>query len=97
MSTPTLLTIRDVAAVLGLSVGATYRRHQRGQLPAPVRIGRSLRWTEDSINAMIAAAMLAPALPAIMKAHFEYMHAAIIAGRTTPTPTPTTENEEMSK
>ena len=53
MSTPNLLDIRQVAAILGLSVGAAYRRHQRGQLPAPVRLGRSLRWTESAINELI--------------------------------------------
>ena len=92
MSTPTLLDIKAVAAILGLSVGAAYRRHQRGQFPPPVRLGRSLRWTEDDINAMIAA-QWAPAVASIVKTHLEYARAQIIAGRTTPT----TENEEMTK
>lgn len=53
MSTPTLLDIKQVAAILGLSVGAAYRRHQRGQLPQPLRLGRSLRWTESAIVNLI--------------------------------------------
>ncbi len=49
----TLLDIKQLAAVLNLSVGATYRRHQRGQLCAPVRIGRSLRWRFQDVAKLL--------------------------------------------
>lgn len=86
-----LLDIKQLAAYLGLSVGAAYRRHQRGQLPAPVRLGRSLRWREDDINSMIAA-KVEVAITAIARTHLEYARAAIIAGQAHHT-----ENEEMTK
>lgn len=55
MSTPvTLLTARQVAARLGLSVAAVYQRAYRGGLPAAVKLGaRTIRWRSNEIDALI--------------------------------------------
>lgn len=54
MSTPNLINIEQLAICLGLSKAACYRRHQRGQLPPAVRIGRSLRWRVEDVTAALA-------------------------------------------
>ncbi len=39
-----LLTVPQVARLLGMSAKAIYHRAERGQLPGVVRVGRSLRF-----------------------------------------------------
>ncbi len=39
-----LLTVPQVARLLGMSAKAIYHRAERGQLPGMVRVGRSLRF-----------------------------------------------------
>lgn len=51
-----LLSPRDLADLLSKSVNALHHMRQRGQLPAPVKLGRSLRWRASDINAWLAAA-----------------------------------------
>ncbi len=46
-----LLTVRQVAALLGCSVRHVYRLSDRGAMPRPVRLGNLVRWnrrTDDS-------------------------------------------------
>lgn len=49
-ATDRLLRVVEVAAVLGISVRQVWKLCQRGELPAPVRIGRSTRWRESEIQ-----------------------------------------------
>lgn len=42
---PLLLSADEVAALLGVSRSVFYRWDARGDVPAPVRIGRMKRWT----------------------------------------------------
>jgi hypothetical protein len=49
-----LLTERDVARLLKVSVGTIRRRRLLRQPPHPVRIGGSVRYTPNSIAALLA-------------------------------------------
>lgn len=51
---PELLTIRELAKVLKLSPRSIWRLVRNHQLPAPVRIGGSIRWRADDISFWIA-------------------------------------------
>ena len=50
---PELLTIRELAKVLKLSPRSIWRLVKNHQLPAPVRIGGSIRWRADTITRWI--------------------------------------------
>ena len=52
---PLLLMVRDVAAMLRLSERTVWRRAAAGELPAPLRIGNSVRWRRDEIIAWVEA------------------------------------------
>ena len=52
---PELLTIRELAKVLKLSPRSIWRLVKNQQLPAPVRIGGSIRWRADAITRWIDA------------------------------------------
>lgn len=41
---PELLNVADIAAWLKKSCRAVYHMRERGQLPPPIRVGRSLLW-----------------------------------------------------
>lgn len=51
-----LITVPQLAAVLGKSTGMVYKLASSGQLPAPIRVPgfRGLRWTPESIRGYIA-------------------------------------------
>jgi hypothetical protein len=49
-----LLTERDVARLLKVSIGTIRRRRLLRQPPYPVRIGGSVRYTPNSILALLA-------------------------------------------
>ena len=51
---PELLTIRELAKVLKLSPRSIWRLVKSHQLPAPVRIGGSIRWRADDISIWIS-------------------------------------------
>lgn len=51
-----LRDIAYVAGVLGISVPTLYRWVSEKRGPKPLRVGRLLRWTDDSIAAYIADA-----------------------------------------
>ena len=48
-----LLDIRQVAAVLDVSVRSVHRLRDGGKIPAPVRIGGSVRWRATEIDEWI--------------------------------------------
>lgn len=49
MEANALLTVRDLAAVLRISVRSVHRLHRSGELPAAIRIGTALRWRRAEI------------------------------------------------
>ncbi len=50
---PKLLTVRSLAKCLAVSVRTAHRMNREGLIPAPLRIGRSVRWREDEISAWL--------------------------------------------
>ncbi len=55
-----LLTVFDVAQRLKISERQVWKMKDRGQLPAVTRIGRSVRWRADEVDAWIAAGCPTP-------------------------------------
>lgn len=54
-----LLAVREVAALLGVSVPTVYRGVAAGTLPRPVKIGAASRWPRSEIRAFIERAKAA--------------------------------------
>ena len=53
---PTLLTVRQVAAMLGCSARHVYRLADRGAMPRPTKLGDVLvRWRRIEIESWLAA------------------------------------------
>ena len=50
-----LLTAKEVAAMLQVSLRTFWRLKSAGEIPAPVRLGGSVRWPQDTILEWIAA------------------------------------------
>ena len=50
-----LLTVREVAARLGVSTRQCWKLNASGRMPAPLRLSRSVRWRESDLAAFIAA------------------------------------------
>ena len=50
-----LLTVREVASALKVSVRQVWKLHSSGRLPAPVRLSRSVRWRQDELASWINA------------------------------------------
>jgi predicted DNA-binding transcriptional regulator AlpA len=51
-----LLTVADLARLLGLTPRGIYnRRHRRGALPPATPLGRTLRWRADDVERWLAA------------------------------------------
>ncbi len=46
---PDILYVPDLAALLRISAKAVRHRAARGQLPAPMRLGKELAWTRDLV------------------------------------------------
>ncbi len=53
--TERLLTANEVGRMLSLSKRTIFRHNSSGKIPAPVRIGSSVRWIESEIHAWIRA------------------------------------------
>lgn len=53
--TAALLDVRAVAALLDCSARQVFRLSEAGQMPAPVRIGRLVRWRRAEIDSWLAA------------------------------------------
>lgn len=49
VKTEQLLTAAEVGKILGLSKRQIFRLNAGGKIPAPVRIGASVRWAESTI------------------------------------------------
>ena len=52
---PALLTVRQVAAMLGCSPRHVYRLADAGKMPGPVRLGVLVRWDRAAIESWLAA------------------------------------------
>ena len=52
---PTLVTAKEVASMLQVSIRTLWRLRSAGQLPSPLRIGNAVRWRVDEIRIWIAA------------------------------------------
>ncbi len=50
-----LLTVHEVAHLLGLGVRTVWRLSSAGELPAPLSIGRAKRWERKAIEIYIAS------------------------------------------
>ena len=50
---PQLLTVSDLTDRLKVTRMTIHNRVQTGKFPAPVRIGRSVRWRADEISAWL--------------------------------------------
>lgn len=50
-----LMSMADLAAMLACSSRHVYRLVERGRMPAPIRLGRSVRWKRSEIEAWIAS------------------------------------------
>jgi excisionase family DNA binding protein len=48
-----LLTAKDVAELLRISVRTVWRLVSTGAIPGPIKIGAATRWRADDIGAMI--------------------------------------------
>jgi len=45
-----LLNVKEVAQLIGLSERTVWKLSSCGELPAPVRVGRSVRWLRTSLE-----------------------------------------------
>ena len=50
-----LLTVREVARLLAVGVRSVWRMASAGQMPRPVKIGRSARWRAAEVGRWIEA------------------------------------------
>ena len=48
-----LLTVGQVAEILGICERTVWRLHDSGQMPDCVRLGRSVRWRKSDIEAWV--------------------------------------------
>jgi predicted DNA-binding transcriptional regulator AlpA len=56
MSQPSLITVKDVAAMLSISRTSVWRYVNKGRLPEPIRIEGAVRWRRADIEALFATA-----------------------------------------
>lgn len=59
-SPPALLTAKEVAALLNVSMRSFWRLKSEGAIPSPIRLGRSIRWALRTINEWIERGCPAP-------------------------------------
>jgi len=52
---PLLLDAKQAAKLLGISRSHFLELHQMGQIPVPVRLGRSVRWRVTELKAWVSA------------------------------------------
>ncbi len=50
---PLLLRVAQVATLLGISERSVWKHSTTGEIPPPVRIGRSQRWSRKAIDQFI--------------------------------------------
>jgi excisionase family DNA binding protein len=51
---PLLLSVRDVAALLGCSPRHIYRLAESGRFPKPIKLGTLTRWPRSAVKKFIA-------------------------------------------
>lgn len=51
---PRLLRATDLARLMQVSVRTVWRLRSSSSLPAPIRVGRSVRWNRDEIEQWMA-------------------------------------------
>ncbi len=56
LTSDNLVSVRDIAAVLGCSTPTVWRRVADGSIPQPVKIGGMTRWSKAEIDAFIEQA-----------------------------------------
>jgi excisionase family DNA binding protein len=66
MKTDTFYTVRTLAERLAVTPLTIYRMIDQGKLPA-VRIGRSIRFRPEDVEAFLASVAIGPALRALQK------------------------------
>ncbi len=49
---PQLLTVKEVAALVGLGASTIWFQVKRGNFPAPIKIGGSTRWRRVDVEAL---------------------------------------------
>ena len=49
------LSVEEVAQVLGISRAHVWRLHSSGNIPRPIRLGRSVRWDKKTLEAWLEA------------------------------------------
>ena len=52
----TLLSVQDVAKMLGVSVATVWRRVKDGTLPEPIRFGGVTRWVREELIEVLSTA-----------------------------------------
>jgi len=57
---PAMLTVHDVARLLGCSARTVYRLTNTGRMPNPVRLNSLVRWPREAIEQWIAAGCPTP-------------------------------------
>jgi len=50
---PQMIDVREVATILGISTRSVWRLVAKGELPQPVRFGRTVRWRSGDIDRCI--------------------------------------------
>jgi len=55
LTTPTLITVEDVANLMQVSTRTIWRLLSAGKIPTPLRIGKSVRWRTNQIENWIEA------------------------------------------
>lgn len=52
-SQPRMIDVREVATILSISTRSVWRLVSRGDLPQPIRLGRTVRWRSTDIDRWI--------------------------------------------
>jgi excisionase family DNA binding protein len=50
-----LLSVQEVAGILGVSERHVYRLSDAGKMPPKLKLGKSVRWSEHAIDSWISA------------------------------------------
>ena len=48
-----MMRVEDLAERLQIGASTVWRRRDQGSLPAPLRLGRSVRWRKEDVDAWI--------------------------------------------
>lgn len=53
LTTTRMLSVAEVATLLNVSKRHVWRLKSAGKLPQPIKVGRAVRWTQESIATFI--------------------------------------------